>query len=95
MTPNCPHSRLVFLGIQEIPDGKPFRLYNCEDCHTTVSRHRYFRTEEEINSLLLRIDIIRWYLERPDLPPKANKSFDTLEALINEVSRARTPEFWR
>jgi hypothetical protein len=90
MTPNCPHSRLVFLGIQEFPGSKPFRLYNCEDCHTTVSRHRYFRTEEEIDSLMFKIDYLRWYLSVKENPDTPEKNFNTLESLINEVSRAKS-----
>jgi uncharacterized protein YlaI len=94
MTPNCPHSRLVWIGDQETLD-KPLRLYNCEACHNTVARHRYFRTEEEIEQLLLRSDLMRWYLADKALPINPENNFEALESLINEVSRARTPENWR
>ena len=96
MTPNsCPHSRLEFLGLQKIPGDKPLRLYNCAACHTTVARHQYFRTGEEIARLMVQITGLRAYLRYKDNPVTPAKNFDTLEALINEVSRARTPEFWR
>jgi len=96
MTPNpCPHSRLIYLGIQEIPNNKPLRLYNCAACHTTIARHQYFRTGEEIADLILEIEQMRSYLLDEYHQEWEEQNFTVLEALINEVSRARTPEFWR
>jgi hypothetical protein len=55
-----------------------------------VARHQYFRTGEEIKKLLTTIGMLRAYLSNKDNPDTPHKNFDVLEALINEVSRART-----
>jgi hypothetical protein len=43
----CKHEELEFIGIQEVLQGEPLRLYNCKRCFTTVSRPGEFRTERE------------------------------------------------
>ncbi len=34
----CQHPNLVFLGMQEFPGQKPIKLWNCKDCHSTVTK---------------------------------------------------------
>lgn len=33
----CEHSEIEYLGVQEDRYGNPLLLYNCADCHTTLS----------------------------------------------------------
>ena len=34
---NCKHKKLVFLGKQELTEKEYLPLFNCLDCHTTVT----------------------------------------------------------
>ncbi|MFC1477781.1 hypothetical protein ACFL6L_04875 [candidate division KSB1 bacterium] len=33
----CRHSRVEFIGYQECPNSDPIPLYNCMECHTTIT----------------------------------------------------------
>lgn len=38
---DCKHTKLVYIGEQEILDGAPLYLYNCRNCNTTISKKRF------------------------------------------------------
>lgn len=86
----CPHSSLEYIGMQDIIGEKPVRLYDCRKCHTTVARHRYYRTETELRKLNAEIELLRVYLLEEKNPDTPEKNLESLEALINTVSRAKS-----
>ena len=86
----CNHPRIRFLGRQFFPGGEELRLFNCEICHTTVSRKGNRMEQDEIEALKAAADEMRERLLGPVEGWKRGDGFEELERLINEVSIAMT-----
>ncbi|MFC1556409.1 hypothetical protein ACFL6I_07625 [candidate division KSB1 bacterium] len=39
--PMCDHTKVVFIGYQERLEGDPIPLFNCQECHTTITLKRH------------------------------------------------------
>jgi len=36
----CKHKKVIFIGYQETLDNDPFPLYNCLECHSTITLNK-------------------------------------------------------
>ncbi|MCP4727358.1 MAG: hypothetical protein GY863_20140 [bacterium] len=53
----CKHTRLVYIGDQEIMDNKTMPLYNCVDCYTTISKATIIKQKMTDDSMQQRIAV--------------------------------------